>query len=349
MAKKIQLKIDEPCHENWDKMNKAEQGRFCGSCQKHVVDFTNMSDSQLAAFFKKPSSGSVCGRFYDDQLDRSIEIPRKRIPWVRYFVQFALPAFLITVRASAQSKPKPVKTDNIVSSPQPLMLGKVATYRGEVAAVEQLDIKGQVTDENGVPVPYATVKVKGTQLGTAADSSGVFKIKNFLFSKSVVLLASSVGYNVKEITISRLDELTKDIVIKLDKQMLNEVVVTAGLGIQHRSFMMGGIGVKRTSRDIEEIPLTKSPEEKKAMIKVYPNPVTSGTTINIGCEKLKEGYYMLQLVSLTGQQIQAKQIWIDEEATTINFTVPRVAAGSYLLVLVNTETGEKYSEKIIIQ
>jgi hypothetical protein len=101
MSKHIQLSVADPCHENWDSMNTAEKGRFCGSCQKQVIDFTNMSDSQLAAFFKKPSTG-VCGRFYEDQLDRSIEIPKKRIPWVKYFFQFALPAFLFSLKASSQ-------------------------------------------------------------------------------------------------------------------------------------------------------------------------------------------------------------------------------------------------------
>jgi len=102
MSKKIQLTIAEPCHENWEGMSPVEKGRFCGSCQKQVVDFSNMSDRQVAEFFKKPSTGSVCGRFMTDQLDRTIEIPKKRMPWVKYFFQIAIPAFLITIKASAQ-------------------------------------------------------------------------------------------------------------------------------------------------------------------------------------------------------------------------------------------------------
>src|SRR6476619_6305684 len=104
MAKKIQLSITDPCHENWDNMSPSEKGRFCASCQKQVVDFTNMSDAQLAAFFRKPPVGSVCGRFYSDQLERDIQIPKKRIPLVRYFFQFALPAFLLSMKATAQGK-----------------------------------------------------------------------------------------------------------------------------------------------------------------------------------------------------------------------------------------------------
>ena len=54
MGKHIQLNIPKPCHENWDQMTPVDKGRFCGFCQKQVVDFTAMNDEQLALFFKKP-------------------------------------------------------------------------------------------------------------------------------------------------------------------------------------------------------------------------------------------------------------------------------------------------------
>src|SRR5690349_7222648 len=105
MADKIQLTINDPCHEYWDKMTPSDKGRFCDSCQKQVVDFTNMSDRDIAQFFKKPSTGSLCGRFMKDQLDRDLEIPRKRIPWVKYFFQIAIPSFLASTKVYSQGAP----------------------------------------------------------------------------------------------------------------------------------------------------------------------------------------------------------------------------------------------------
>src|SRR5689334_9509838 len=102
MAKKIQLDIPTPCHKNWDNMHPSGKGKFCDSCQKQVVDFTRMTDREIALFFKKKSTGSVCGRFMDDQLNRDMDIPKKRIPWFKYFFQFALPAFIISNKAKAQ-------------------------------------------------------------------------------------------------------------------------------------------------------------------------------------------------------------------------------------------------------
>ena len=45
--------IPSPCHEKWNNMEERPDGRFCHSCQKEVVDFSNKSDRELAAHFQK--------------------------------------------------------------------------------------------------------------------------------------------------------------------------------------------------------------------------------------------------------------------------------------------------------
>src|ERR1044071_8769805 len=119
MSKKFELQIPKPCHENWDNMSPVEQGKFCGSCQKQVVDFSNMSDREIAVFFKKPSTGSVCGRFMTDQLNREIEIPRKRIPWFKYFFHFLLPGFLISMKARSQGEVRVTNKNSVTSTCSP--------------------------------------------------------------------------------------------------------------------------------------------------------------------------------------------------------------------------------------
>jgi len=169
MRKHIQLNIPRPCHENWDQMTPVDKGRFCGSCQKQVVDFTTMNDSQLVAFFRKPSTGSACGRFMQDQLDRSIDIPKKRIPWVKYFFQFALPAFLISSKAAAQGKV-------IVAGNTGIVYDSKIDKAKKIAPVEvEKRIRGRVIDDNGEGIAYASVLLKGTTIGVATDSTGSFR------------------------------------------------------------------------------------------------------------------------------------------------------------------------------
>src|SRR5436190_16859323 len=127
MAKKLQLQVPTPCHENWENMTATDKGRFCDSCQKQVIDFSNKSDREIAMFFKKPSTGSVCGRFMEDQLNRDIEIPKKRIPWLKYFFQFLLPGFLLSMKATAQGKVKVTsKEDSLKANCSSRTLGQVS-------------------------------------------------------------------------------------------------------------------------------------------------------------------------------------------------------------------------------
>lgn len=107
------------------------------------------------------------------------------------------------------------------------------------------------------------------------------------------------------------------------------------------------------SKEMEDLllnkPVIKSLPGEPAMIKVYPNPVVSGTNINIGCQKLEEGYYVIQLSSQSGQQVLNKQTWIDGETQVLNIDIPNVAAGVYFLKMTNKETSKRFTQKIIIQ
>jgi hypothetical protein len=47
-------------------------------------------------------------KIYGRPIEPDIEIPKKRIPWVKYFFQFLIPAFFISYRAAAQGKVKVV-------------------------------------------------------------------------------------------------------------------------------------------------------------------------------------------------------------------------------------------------
>ena len=83
--------------------------------------------------------------------------------------------------------------------------------------------------------------------------------------------------------------------------------------------------------------------------KVFPNPVQSGTSLNIECKESDEGEYTLQLFNQAGQLAFNKAIWIDKDARVLNLEVPHVAAGNYFLRMTNKNSGKAFTEKIIIQ
>lgn len=82
---------------------------------------------------------------------------------------------------------------------------------------------------------------------------------------------------------------------------------------------------------------------------VYPNPVQRGGVINISLPEMKVGRWQLQLYSISGQLVQTQQL--SKAVGSIRQQIPVAAAipaGSYLLRL-QGPTGERMSEKIIVQ
>ena len=42
------VKIENPCTEDWDKMDQTSVGKFCSNCSKNVIDFSKLTDSEIA-------------------------------------------------------------------------------------------------------------------------------------------------------------------------------------------------------------------------------------------------------------------------------------------------------------
>lgn len=64
------LKIEKPCHENWENMTPNEKGRFCDSCKKTVIDFTQSTPLQIAQEIKNKKN--LCIRMTSEQLKRPL-------------------------------------------------------------------------------------------------------------------------------------------------------------------------------------------------------------------------------------------------------------------------------------
>ncbi len=370
MAKKLQLSIPEPCHENWDVMTPVEKGRFCNSCQKQVVDFSRMSDRQVAEFFKKPSTGSVCGRFMTDQLERDIDIPKKRIPWFKYFFQFALPAFLVSLKAtSARSqgiidirttnvnpakKPSPLSS-NLVKPPTPICTRnffiqpvdttkeaeKVRINMGKPRASFDFNkelvadtIRGIIVDDKQQPIPFASILIKGTRQGYMADANGEFVVKPFAAWDKIVLIGSSVGMINTEFAI--------------DKSMLDQPVVLR-MQPMEISYDVGVIIVTHKKLKKSNTPVIPDLPSTPSAFTVFPNPVDAGASLTIEWKQKEEGYYTLQLLDISGRSVHQQEIWIDADAKLLSIDLPEVTAGNYFVVLTNKKTKKKATEKLLIR
>ncbi len=83
-------------------------------------------------------------------------------------------------------------------------------------------VTGTITDANGTPVPLASVIVRGTNTGVAADENGRFSLP--VSGSNPVLIISSVGFQNQEIRAGNNNNLT---IVLQGTDELSEVVVTA--------------------------------------------------------------------------------------------------------------------------
>lgn len=104
MHNKIQLNISEPCHENRANMTPTEKGKFCGACRKPVLDFTALSDSQIAAFFVKHKHTDVCGRMHAQRLNRPLQPPTPTTKILPCVLGIGIPALLLSCNNELQGK-----------------------------------------------------------------------------------------------------------------------------------------------------------------------------------------------------------------------------------------------------
>src|SRR5258705_7149704 len=84
-------------------------------------------------------------------------------------------------------------------------------------------VTGQVTDETGAPIPFASVTVKSTKQGTTADQSGNFSIK---VKSGDVLVFSSQGRAPKEIAVG--SQAVVNASLQGTNTTLTEVIVSTG-------------------------------------------------------------------------------------------------------------------------
>ena len=96
---------------------------------------------------------------------------------------------------------------------------------------QKTTITGKVTDEKGITIPNASIKIKGSKAGAIADNDGSFVLS---VAPGTKLLVSASGY--KEVEVDAGPNM--DVVLVEENRTLSEVVVTAQ-GIRRRPKELG--------------------------------------------------------------------------------------------------------------
>ena len=113
------------------------------------------------------------------------------------------------------------------------------------------NIRGQVLDTDGLPLPGASVFIKGTGTGTVTDSDGHFTLPA---KEGDVLTVSFLGFRDSEIKVGRQSSYT--VSLEMDSEYLEDVVVV-GYDTQKKVNLTGSVAVVSTD-DFNSRPIVQA-------------------------------------------------------------------------------------------
>src|ERR1700733_5889865 len=146
-----------------------------------------------------------------------------------------------------------------------------------IARAQDRTITGTISDEKGVPLNGASVKVRGTSKGVSTDVTGHFSL--VVPAKATNLEVSYIGFETLIVTI-RGESL--QVTLQPSKGSLDEVVVV-GYGTQKRKDVTGSVSSVRGSA-IKNQPVTNVTEAlqgRAAGVEVIKNSGEPGATPTI--------------------------------------------------------------------
>lgn len=115
---------------------------------------------------------------------------------------------------------------------------------------QEVNVRGTIVDESGLPLPGVSVTVKGTTSGTISDIDGNYTV---LASSNATLTFEFIGYTTVSEPINSRTSI--NVSLQIDSRNLDEVVVV-GYGTQKKSVVTGAITSVK-AKDIENLPITR--------------------------------------------------------------------------------------------
>jgi len=175
---KVNLSKLRPCDQQWGSMKRVGEKRLCEKCDKHITDFRKMSSHEIAMAHAK-SETAVCGLYRPDQSSNASSRTAKRS-----LMPIASFASLLSLLSPIDGQGQNAEVRTLVEQTQVTQNSKQTEIKDTsvqpAAQQDSIIISGKATylsdDGDGEPIPFATIMVKGTEIGTATDFDGNYSL-----------------------------------------------------------------------------------------------------------------------------------------------------------------------------
>ena len=310
--KKVEIKT--PCHESWDSFTPTEQGGFCASCQKEVIDFSKQSNEEIYNTLKKDSQGKICGRFEVTQLNsfNNDYLYWLNAPKPSFQSRFVLALILVFGMGLFSCNTQKDRAD--------LFQAEQTINRVIAQTIEQ----STVSDESNIE----TIEVTPAEPEQPVHQKEVPEIEALL---------GDVAISNEPIIVERTEEdsIPQDIESPT-------VMVKGDIDFGPRYYILGGlsaafVSVEQLPPQSYQIPLIdtlETPETEPTPVAiqavVFPNPANDRSQIKLTVEE--EELYTISLYSAQGQLIREIHNGnLAEQVHYFDLDIPDLANGIYIV------------------
>lgn len=204
----FKLKIENPCHEKWEKMHLNTAGKFCDSCQKNVIDFTTKTPREIAQIISE-ANGKACGRFTARQLELEYSVIIPLHNESNWYASVAASFLVMLGVKTTHAQDTSVKTPLVITEKRetPLLIGDTVIVEQRVEE-KVYRIEGQMVDaETGEPIPFQKISDITRRFGAFSDVDGKFvmNIHSSSLSDSLQIIVGGHEFIEQRLTLFKSD------------------------------------------------------------------------------------------------------------------------------------------------
>ncbi len=312
------IRIPEPCHEDWNAMQPDATGKFCQSCSKSVVDFSNKTDAEIGDLLLEYKGRKVCGHFKTSQVNRPLNL-----------------------RVNLAGLPRNMSSTRIFAIAVFIVFGTLlfscTNFQGQKLGKVELEAPF-VPYSAGMPDFMEEELLKGDTLITGEDSVSVW---------------CPSGMNIKGDMVVMDEPLTGEIVTAgpPDTSLVKEEFITMGMIMPVDPEETDSNAVSEPdsllTRTLSRIPDQTESRSEEPLLLIYPNPGNGEFTLQY--DVLKRSSVRADVFDVNGNHISTLVNVRDqyEGQYYIPVNLNYLAKGIYIVSFINN--GKQRSERIVIE
>ncbi len=336
--KALTLTIPEPCSENFNAMTPVKGGKFCGSCEKTIVDFRTMNDYQILHFYKQ-NKGKICGVFNNQQLNRAMPFPMEAEPTRNWKAVAVLATGLLF-------------GGGLVAQTTTPTVEKIAVVAQQITEKQQEKettppnkvIKGFVKNkEYQEGLVGVNIMIEGTNINTITDINGFFEMAIPSNLKEIELTVAYVGFETQTLLFNEKYPIpTKEIEIELASNHFEMDQMIMGIMISPDFEEAPTCGTDELV-ELEDIPeITPDAVIEKGILTesqmtIFPNPFVHN--LEVSYDFADKGDYLFNVYDMNGRLLFAKSYHLLKGKQTIELEMAtkNLNHGVYILQLSDSQ------------